>query len=81
MQRPSRSRVGETGALFWRRRVGELLAVNMILAASLGPAVLKEKDSTVMAIPQTSAVKIFPPLIHVAAIAIGFLIEWAVPDG
>ncbi len=34
-----------------------------------------------MAIPQTSGVKIFPPLIHVAAIAIGFLIEWAVPDG
>jgi protein-S-isoprenylcysteine O-methyltransferase Ste14 len=32
-----------------------------------------------MAIPQTSGVKIFPPLIHVAAIAIGFLIEWAVP--
>lgn len=29
--------------------------------------------------PQTSGVKIFPPLIHVAAIAIGFLIEWAVP--
>ena len=28
---------------------------------------------------QTSGVRIFPPLIHVAAIAIGFLIEWAVP--
>jgi protein-S-isoprenylcysteine O-methyltransferase Ste14 len=32
-----------------------------------------------MAIPQTSGVKIFPPLIHIAAIAIGFLIEWAAP--
>lgn len=32
-----------------------------------------------MTIPETSGVKIFPPLIHVAAIAIGFLIEWAVP--
>lgn len=32
-----------------------------------------------MATPQTSGVRIFPPLIHVAAIAIGFLIEWVVP--
>lgn len=32
-----------------------------------------------MAIPQNSGVKIFPPVIQVAAIAIGFLIEWAVP--
>jgi protein-S-isoprenylcysteine O-methyltransferase Ste14 len=32
-----------------------------------------------MAMQQTSGVKIFPPLIHVAAIAIGFLVEWAVP--
>lgn len=28
---------------------------------------------------ETSGVRIFPPLIHVAAIAIGFLIQWAVP--
>ena len=32
-----------------------------------------------MTTPQTSGVMIFPPLIQVAAIAIGFLIEWAVP--
>jgi protein-S-isoprenylcysteine O-methyltransferase Ste14 len=32
-----------------------------------------------MAIPQTSGVKIFPPIIQVAAIAIGFLIEWVAP--
>jgi protein-S-isoprenylcysteine O-methyltransferase Ste14 len=32
-----------------------------------------------IAIPQTSGVRVFPPLIHVAAIAIGFLIEWVVP--
>jgi protein-S-isoprenylcysteine O-methyltransferase Ste14 len=32
-----------------------------------------------MATQETSGVKIFPPLIHVGAIAIGFLIEWAVP--
>jgi protein-S-isoprenylcysteine O-methyltransferase Ste14 len=28
---------------------------------------------------ESSGVRIFPPLIHVAAIAIGFLIQWAVP--
>ncbi len=28
---------------------------------------------------ETSGVRIFPPLIHVAAIAIGFLIQWAAP--
>ena len=32
-----------------------------------------------MTTPQTSGVKIFPPLIHVGAIAIGFLIEWVAP--
>jgi protein-S-isoprenylcysteine O-methyltransferase Ste14 len=35
--------------------------------------------STVIAMQETSGVKIFPPLIHVAAIVFGFLIEWAVP--
>ena len=33
----------------------------------------------IMHMEETSGVKIFPPLIHAAAIAIGFLIEWAVP--
>ncbi|HEY1758552.1 MAG TPA: isoprenylcysteine carboxylmethyltransferase family protein [Bryobacteraceae bacterium] len=32
-----------------------------------------------MTSPQTSGVKIFPPLIQIGAIAIGFLIEWIVP--
>jgi protein-S-isoprenylcysteine O-methyltransferase Ste14 len=29
----------------------------------------------------TSGVRIFPPLIHVTAIALGFLLQWAVPVG
>jgi protein-S-isoprenylcysteine O-methyltransferase Ste14 len=32
-----------------------------------------------MTTPQTSGVKIFPPLIQIGAITIGFLIEWIVP--
>ena len=33
-----------------------------------------------MTTPQTtSGVRVFPPLIHVAAIALGFLIQWIVP--
>jgi protein-S-isoprenylcysteine O-methyltransferase Ste14 len=32
-----------------------------------------------MTTPPTSGVKIFPPLIQIAAITIGFLIEWIVP--